>query len=400
MAGLDLTSFDSVLKQYYTNDKVEQMVYTDHPLLALLIKMEKFYGRNLPVPIQFGVPQGRSATFSTAKNNKTPSKFEDFVLTRAKDYALADIDNETMEASENDKGTFLAAATNEIDSSFISISRSLSTALYRDGTGSIGTINSTVTGTTVTLENPDEIVNFEVGMEIQFANPSGPALRDSGQAVGISTINRDAGTFTVDEALSGIASLTDGDLILQSGDLSAKVKGLDAWLPSSVTSTAFFGVNRAVDATRLGGVRADGTGKPIEEALIDGASKVAREGGAINYYFMNYDKYAELEKSLGSKVQYIDVQASAQIGFRGIMIHGPRGPIKCIADQDCQPNRAWGLDLRTWKLNSLKAAPRVLMQDGLKWLRVNDADAVEVRVGYYAQLGCRAPGHNVRVTLD
>lgn len=39
---LDMTSFQSALKQYYTNDRVESMVYNDHPLLALIPKMESF----------------------------------------------------------------------------------------------------------------------------------------------------------------------------------------------------------------------------------------------------------------------------------------------------------------------------------------------------------------------
>lgn len=400
MASLDLTAFDSALKQYYTNDKVEQMVYQDHPFLALVPKREDFYGRNLPIPIQYGVPQGRSATFATAKDNKLASKFEDFVLTRVKDYALASIDNETLEASQNDAGAFLEAATNEIDSAFLSASRSMATSLFRDGSGKIGTINTTVTGTTLTLEEPNDIVNFEVGMEIQFANPTGPALRDSGEAIGISSVNRDAGTMVVDAALSTISGLTASDLILQEGDISSKVSGLEAWIPSSVTSAAFFGVNRSVDATRLGGLRVTGTGMPIEEALITGANRIAREGGAPNYCFMNYDKFAELEKSLGSKVQYVDVQASAEIGFRGMMIHGPRGPIKVIGDQNNQDNIAWMLDLSKWSLYSLGRAPKILSQDGLRLLRESDADAVEVRVGYYAQLGCRAPGHNARISLD
>jgi len=35
----------------------------------------------------------------------------------------------------------------------------------------------------------------------------------------------------------------------------------------------------------------------------------------------------------------------------------------------------------------------------MKMLRESSADSVEIRCGYYAQLGCRAPGFNARVTL-
>ena len=38
--SLDMTSFNSALKQHYTADRVENMVYQDNPLLAMLPKME------------------------------------------------------------------------------------------------------------------------------------------------------------------------------------------------------------------------------------------------------------------------------------------------------------------------------------------------------------------------
>lgn len=40
--SLDLTSFAAALKQHYTNDRIENMVYADNPLLAMLSKMEDF----------------------------------------------------------------------------------------------------------------------------------------------------------------------------------------------------------------------------------------------------------------------------------------------------------------------------------------------------------------------
>lgn len=52
--ALDMTSFQSALKQHYTNDRVENTVYKDNPLLALMPKYEQFGGKNLPIPIIYG----------------------------------------------------------------------------------------------------------------------------------------------------------------------------------------------------------------------------------------------------------------------------------------------------------------------------------------------------------
>jgi hypothetical protein len=112
-----------------------------------------------------------------------------------------------------------------------------------------------------------------------------------------------------------------------------------------------------------------------------------------------FAKFAELEKALGSKVQYVDSFVNADIGFRGMQIHGPRGSIKVIPDQNCPADRAFLLSLDTWKLYSLGKVPKIIGGDGLKMLREASSDAVEVRAGYYAQLGCKAPGYNVNVKL-
>jgi hypothetical protein len=113
---------------------------------------------------------------------------------------------------------------------------------------------------------------------------------------------------------------------------------------------------------------------------------------------MNFSNFASLEKALGSKVQYIQHKVG-EVGFEGMQIHGPKGSIKIIPDQNCPSDLAWMLQMDTWKLYSLGAAPKILDSDGLKMLREASADAVEVRVGYYAQLGCAAPGFNGVVKL-
>ena len=400
--SLDMTSFSAALKQHYTNDRVENMVYSDNPLLAMLPKMEDFGGKNLPIPIIYGNPQGRSATFSTAQSNKTSSKITDFVLTRAKDYSLASIDNETLEASKGNANAFMEAATTEIDGAIHSAARSLAVALYRSGSGSIGQVSSGSTGTSFTLSEIEDVTNFEVGMKLVFSTADGGGSVKSG-SVGVNGIDRDAGVITVDAltAIDGGSGAATSDFVFVQGDYDAKVKGLLAWLPNSAPTSGdnFFSVDRSVDASRLGGIRYDGSSMPIEEALIGAAARSAREGGKPDYCFISYSKYADLEKALGSKVQYIDMKVNAEVSFRGIQINGPRGPIKVVPDQNCLNARAFMLQMNVWKLYSLGKAPKILDTDGLKMLRDSGADSVEVRVGYYAQLGCRAPGWNVNVKL-
>jgi hypothetical protein len=397
---LDVTSFDAALKVHYTADRVADLSYEDNPALAIIPKMEDFTGKNLPIPIMYGHTQGRSATFAKALENKYATNYEDFVLTRAKDYSLADIDGEAMDASKGNEAAFLDATTSEIDSAIKAASRSLAVSLYRDGTGVIGQINATVSGTTVTLAEAQDIVNFEVGQVIYFTSDgTSSGLRDSGDTVAISTVNRAAGTFVVDENLNTVTALASGDYIVVEGDVEAKVKGFAAWIVyGGASATTFFGVNRTLDSTRLGGCYYDGSSQSIEEALLDGMNLGAREGGKPTHIFLNYARWSDLQKALGSKVQYVE-HAVGEVGFRGIRIAGPKGFVDVYPDHNCQNNRAWILDMRFWKLYSLGKAPKILMGDGNRMLRTASADSYEVRAGYYAQVGCRAPGFNTVVNL-
>lgn len=415
--ALDMTSFDAALKEYYTDQAVENMVYKNNPFLALVPKMEEFYGRNLPVPIIFGNPQGRSATFSRAqtRGQLSNSQLEQFTMLRIKDYGVATIDNETLEASKSDKGAFLEAATVEIDGIIQSVTRSLAIAQYKSGFGNIGVIGSSSFGvTTITLATIEDITNFEIGQELDLSlTVSSNLLKaygSSGNGLIVTGVNRSTGVltfgFNVNDATNGIPTIAQGDIIFVRGDRQnsatparLKIAGLDAWLPTSTPSaTSFFGVDRSVDPTRLGGLRIDGTTMPIEEALIEGAVQIGREGGSPDHAFLNFTKYSALEKSLGSKVQYVDLKVG-EIGFRGIRVNGPKGEIKVVPDQNCPLNNLYLLQLDTWKHGSLGKPVRVIDTDGLQMLRQSSADGVECRYGYYANLWCRAPGWNGVVSL-
>ena len=139
---------------------------------------------------------------------------------------------------------------------------------------------------------------------------------------------------------------------------------------------------------------------PIEEALIGGASIVSREGGSPDYCFVDYATFSNLEKALGSKVVYDEAKArDVDVGFASIALRGPKGIIQVVPDQNCQPDVAWLIQLNTWSLNTLGAAPQFLDYDGLEMLREASDDAYEVRLGYYGNVACNAPGYNCRVAL-
>jgi hypothetical protein len=106
---------------------------------------------------------------------------------------------------------------------------------------------------------------------------------------------------------------------------------------------------------------------------------------------------------LGAKVQYVQVNHDeVEVAFEGITFQSAYGRVTILADRSCQPQTAYLLTMNTWKLRSLGKVPHILTygMEGLEGLRVGNADALEIRIAYYGNLICSAPGFNCVVQLS
>lgn len=414
----------AALKELYTGDDfMKDLVYKKNPLLALIPKDESpsgMAGKYIPVPLIFGTPQGRSANFVNAQNNQTAPQLASFFVYRVSNYQLATITNELLEATKDNAGAFIDEAKLVMDTAFRNISNDLALDLYKDGSGNRGQISSITTGLIV-LADSASVVNFEVGMVLVAYTISGNTYtQSSGAALGyVIAVNRYQGTVTVSATSGGAAgnptNWASPQLLGVQGDVNfgslavrtsfAKVTGLAGWGPQTIASSGenFWGVDRSIDSRMQFTIAQNTSTETIEEALIDAASLVAREGGMPDMCFMSFASYAALEKSLGSKVQYVDVKhEEANVAFAGIRIHAPYGPITVIPDRNCPGMTAYLLQMDTLKLRSLGKAPHILTYglEGLEGLRVGNADALEIRIGYYGNLICSAPCWNAVVPLS
>lgn len=413
MASVTLTSFDPALKQLYRDTNVQKTTYYRRPILGMLPKFEGFGGRNMPVVLLYGNPQGRSAVFSTAQTNASSVQLEDFLLTRVNDYSVATIDGEVAEASVGNNMAFLSAMKTQIDTAMAALADSIESALPRSGTGSLGTIGAVtlnVDGTDdrLTLTNIENITNFEVNMVLVASAADGGALNATPASATVTKIDRTNGYVQVTD-IGGASDWTAGDFLYVQGDAAAgganvKLSGFNAWLPDSVTATAFFGVDRTTDS-RLSGQVHDASTQTIEEGLIDATSKAAREGGAPDCAFIHHVQMRRLIKELGSKKEYCETYASnskglmANVGYKGVRVIGDNGDVDVIAANKVQATKAWVLEKKTWSLNTLGNATKFLMLDGNRILRQSTSDGYEVRLGFRGNLSTKAPIYSVNVTL-
>jgi len=420
----------AALKELYTDDKeyMKDLVYKENPFLALVPKNESpdgFAGKYIPVPLEYGTPQGRSHTFQNAQNQQTPTQLASFFVYVIEDYQLVTITNLLMEQTKTNAGAFVDAAKLQMDGGFRNITNNIAFELFGDGTGTRGqsTAASTqvggtaVGGVTLPLGNSQSVVNFEVGMLlVASASPGGAPSADT---VFITAVNRATGVIngTASAAtLSGNWAIGTGIAYLSiSGDLPSTgasntgsyeaLSGLAAWIPviSPLTTDSFWGVNRSADPTRLAGLRYNAQSYTIEEGITNALAFLNREGGKPDLAVMDFASYASLVNALGAKVQYVQVKHDeVEVAFEGITFQSAYGRVTVLADRSCPPQTCYLLTMATWKLRSLGKVPHILTygMEGLEGLRVGNADALEIRIGYYGNLICSAPGWNCVVQLS
>jgi hypothetical protein len=405
VANATNTTLSYLLKTIYPYG-LASVGYEDSPALAMVKKRTDFAGENVAIPLRYANQTGRSASFARAKALKNPSSGKKFLLTLARDYCFGGIDALSIKTAR-DKGAIDAGLQAEIESMAYSESRSIASSLFRDGGGVIGVIGSGAGTPTITLATPDDIVNFEVGMTIDGSTTpgvGGVAITGGVGAV-ISAIDRISGTITTTggvnwNAATAINGIANGNYLFQSGDYGSKLSGFAAWVPSTAPgATAFFGVDRTADVTRLGGLRitAEST---IEETLLKGISLLGREGGKPDTVFLHPLDLKDLVIALGSKVVYTSVDLKApQIGFEAVKLIGSTGPVRVVGDLNCPRGKAFILQMNTWTLWSAGDLIHTVDDDTLKMLRDSDSDSVEIRMRSYSQLACSAPGYNAVATL-
>lgn len=378
----------AALKELYTDDKdyMKNVVYTKNPWLAMVPKNESpdgFAGKYIPVPLEYGNPQGRAHTFANAQNQQTASDVVSYFVYAIQDYQLITITNLLMEQTKNNAGAFVDEASRTLDNGFRNISNNMAFELFYGGTASRGQISSagvSLSGTTLsfTLLNSQTAVQFEQGMTLQAtATDGGAALQNTPgtiDAIQITSINRGTGTITgtVVQGAPG-SSWGASDFLQVLGDIGIGgastiagmlgLSGLASWVPNvdPPSNDNFWGVNRSADPTRLGGLRYNASSQSISEGITNALAFGNREGASFDLIILDFVSFSTLINELGAKVQYVQLEHDeVEVAFEAIHFHSAYGKIPVLADRSCQSQTAWALTMDTWKLRTLGKAPHIL----------------------------------------
>lgn len=396
MPSTDMTSYDYVLKNLYSEDEIFDACVKEDPLLGMLEKETDFTGRADIYPIRYAEAGGRSKTFATAQAAKKGSKGVDITLPRKRDYAIGSIDGETMDASVGDMGAFEAAAEAEYKTTMERLRKQLSKDILGDSSAAVGTVSSLAT-LKVTVTDYAGISTIRVGDSVVFAENSTSALR--GAATTVTDVDRELLTFSV-TADPGIVA---GDLIFHAGDyVSASdrnaVMGLKGWFPATVGSGAFLGIaDRRVDAVAFAGHRVNGSGSTPVEALNRLLTTVSVDSQP-DAVFVSVRRHEQLRNMIGAvRLNWGERPARGsgedvtRIGYKGIEYAYGTGIALVFALPFLEDSFAYALTMSDASFKSLGTAPKLLQRTGDRFLTEATSDGVEFRFGYYGNLKIRTP---------
>lgn len=402
-------SVEPILKQWWI-ESVEDLTYRDHPLLGMINKQEGG-GKVIAVPLKYGQNGGRSASFIKAQANETDALNIEFLVNPGIDYSLATIANSDIELSSSDKGAVVKLITDRTETVSRNLGDSLERDLFGSGYGTLGQILSPggISGSTVTLTTVQQATNFYQNQKVVLAaTEAAAALRNAGVTLLVLSVDLDLKvvTFTTG-VVATIAAAAVGDFIFQEGDktnaTTIKVVGLAGWIPSTAPAAAenFFGKDRSVAPTQLAGWRVDGTKLKLTEAINRAVTRVGTlSGSRPNIVFMSPSNMERFTNLLDSKAVYTNVMGKGiTLGYDGIKWMSGKGMLTVMQSPFCPDDKVYVITTSSWTL--MAPGNQIMKQANRngKFVDVNNADSVEIRMRTLGFCVCDAPGFNAVVSV-
>jgi hypothetical protein len=401
---LDTTStyFQNYMKErWLMPNALMQALYVKAPWLGMVETDTTAGGRFYRTPILQRGPVGRSHGYSNAVANADGSRTEAFEVTYVNNYQIGKLTGDVIRRTKGQENAIEEAIDHEVEGCMVSMRKDLRRGIYGNTGGSRGVVGSEST-TTLTLADKADTVNFETGMKIAASSTDGTsgALRDSGDTVTIVGVDRSLGTLTGSTAwATTISGLVAGDYLFEDGDFGADMAGLSGWVPQTAPgATAWYGVDRTSD-DRLSGLRFDGTGQPLEDAIIEASGLCYQYDANTDLAIVDPLKWAEVAKSLGSdRGNRVVTKSSSDgyVGYSAIMVATQEGMIPLISDPGCQKDTCYMLDTSTWVLATVGEVVQIIDDDGLL-IRRGTSDDWQFEILFSGNLCCRAPGRNLNL---
>ena len=406
MAKTTIAGVEAAMKILYPKGEMPEAVNDETVFHKALKKAEDFKGQSAYVAIKHANPQGIGKTVADAQTAYNDAAFKRFNLTRSKFFATARIDGEAAEAAEETEGALVDLVEDKVSGTAQSFVVDLAVYDYGAGNAVRGELLTVASAPTYALSSDTNMNYFEFGMYLEVVEDETLATTvKSAAARYITAIDREGKTITMNAAFGGTAAI--GDFLVRSSmEATAGAStyhGLDSYIAGGSVGSPpadLYSMVRSGDITRLAGRAEDYTGEAPEDAVLDMCAKVSVGGvGSPDTLVCGPVEASTMKRSVGGRVVYNrDKSSSAGHGFKDLIFETEAGQIPILVDPFCPANKAFLVRKKDWTLWSLRKAPHMEKVDGLKYLRVSDDDAFEVRWKFYGALKCTNPAPQAKLT--
>lgn len=402
------TNVPLILKDLWL-DGIEDYLYEDRPLYAMMPKSEDWEGDKLKVTVKYSNGTSVASKFGTAKKNKRINRYSQMAVETADLFALWSVDNKLITLSRSNKGSLVRYLDEATTDAMEKFRRRTAWQLWGNGGGAAAQILS-ISGNQAALKNPHSIRNFEIDDVVEFAPDDGRAGAGVFDAIRtITDIDEDDGILFFDSTLATISGLAGGHFIFQEDDYADDnhvIKGVFAYLCLQQPGTgaepgSIWGMDRTVYPTRLGGHRFTPSGNLIvTEAIKEALTRAYRRNITTTHMFASPEIFNEVEMSLESSVRRTQ-ETIGKVGFEALTFTRQGGSVVKLyqdADMPLGPNGEEliaGLNMPKWKFHTAEEWPMWLTLDGSKkFLPEEHANTREGRLGGYGNSYTRSPGQN------
>jgi hypothetical protein len=392
MAELTQVAYESFLKEFYVGTVVADLVYKNHPWLAIVPKNPEVRGSVYPKPIRYANITGQAATFADAHANQGPATRDRWELTHIDNYAKATVANKVIELSLGSPAAFREALTDAVDSAYSAYGNDVHFELLaKYAKGARAQVQTGGAASTTLTLGAGEARFFEVGMVLNHSLAAQASLIGAPDEAIVESVDRIADTITLVGDFGTGAD--DADFIYRSGDFDKKADSLPAWLPgSAVTSDLFNAIDRTADSTRLAGVDAstgsvDGTAPYLDDLIKTGA-RLYREGSSPDICLFNPVTHAKLAFETEKRAaRYVKVGAtSGSLSFSALEIMTGAGAVPVVSDPGLAEEAVLMGEKSAVELFSAGGLPRMFKKDGSFYHREETADNLAFYLfGFYNQ---------------
>lgn len=410
--GTNLSTASDYLKITYDPDMVLNTISAEEDkLLGLVKRDETGSGNTINFTMLIGDAPGTSADFLTAQatGQSKSSVPAQFAVPFTDVYSIGSVAGTIIRRSRNNKGAWIEALDNEVQSLLRGAVFNQGVHFVGDGFGARGQVSAPGASQTLTLTNQSDVYKYQVGMTIVMSSTNASAVLRVGTLI-IDGIDEDAGTLhCTQNVTTGIAAAANNDFIFVKGDRQDSatptrqvMAGLLAWLPTVKPSggESFMGKDRSLNSRMYGRI-VDGTVGPLQQNLIKAAQKlVSFSGGKDLIIVLSPTNHASLAIALQTQVRYTELKGRAETGFKEMTVNVSGTDVPIMASRFINDKVAFVLSMNTWKIVSCGPSP-TLNDYGTGEVLVNmtSDDGIEIRVVCTENAICKKPSANAVVNL-